>query len=645
MEYKFDRNDLRFQLDSQKEWVLSNGIGGYMGTSVVGSNERIHHGLLIASQNPPIERVLLLSKIEESLIIENDTISLVNQKYVGYDEETPYLHSFILEEIPTFYYDAESFAITKKLSPMYGYNTIAITYEIETRKYPVVFQLKPLFNYRSHSEVTTKNQLVFEKEQNGQHLRLKKGVNQSIYFYSSLGTYVENEEEYSNPFVFQKGMETGDSRTDIEFQPYTIQIPIQANRKIKIEIICSDQEIPKISASSIIEQYISRLQNIVHNAGFETELLKNLVIASDQFVVKRNSTQAKTVLAGLPWFTDWGRDTMIAFEGLLLVTKRFEEAKEVLKSFAKYEKNGLIPNMFPDEGSLPLYNTVDASLWYIHSIYQYYAYTKDLAFIQKNLISVMKSIIIHYQQGTDFNIGMDQDFLIHAGSGLDQVTWMDVRINGEVITPRHGKPVEINALWYNALMIMGFFVNDIDDFEYQLLANKVKISFLKKFWNKQNQCLFDVVDELDASIRPNQLFAISLPFSMITKPKARKILKVVEEELIDIYGVRTLAKSDSRFIPKYQGDIVSRDHAYHMGTSWGFLMGTYLESLHKAYPHSKREANKIIEKIKQIESHLFDGCINGYAEVFDGLDGFESKGCYTQAWSVAEYLRVASMFL
>jgi predicted glycogen debranching enzyme len=434
-------------------------------------------------------------------------------------------------------------------------------------------------------------------------------------------------------------------RTDIAYQPYTIQIPIFANKKIKIEVICSDQKIPNISATSIIEQYTSRLQTLVTQAGFKTELLNNLVVASDQFVVKRNSTDALTILAGLPWFTDWGRDTMIAFEGLLLVTKRFEEAKEVLLSFAKYEKNGLIPNMFPDEGSLPLYNTVDASLWYIHAIYQYYVYTKDITFVQTRLFPVMKSIMVHYQQGTDFNIGMDSDFLIHAGSGLDQVTWMDVRINGEVITPRHGKPVEINALWYNALMIMDFFVKDNADFEYLLLAKKVKKSFLRKFWNIQKHCLFDVVDELDDSIRPNQLFAISLPFSMITKTKARKILKVIEEELVDVYGIRSLSKRDPRFIPKYQGDIVSRDHAYHMGTAWGFLMGTYLESIHKAYPHSKKEINKMIEKIKQIESHLFDGCINGYAEVFDGIDGFESKGCYTQAWSVAEYLRVASKFL
>ncbi|MDD3122842.1 MAG: amylo-alpha-1,6-glucosidase [Candidatus Izemoplasmatales bacterium] len=644
MEYRFDRNDLRFQLDSEKEWVLSNGIGGYMGTSIVGSNERLHHGLLIASKTPPIDRNLLLSKIEESFLINDKSYSLVNQKYEGYEEETLYLSSFILEEVPTFYYEDNTFRLTKKLSPYYGHNTLAISYEIESSDFPLVFQIKPLFNYRNHSDVSTIDDLHFDEELNGQTLHLTKGLQRSIFFNCSKGKYLKNDGLYTNPFVYPIGIATGDSRTDVQYQPYTIQVMVPAKSKTKVEVICSDEEIPSISATEIINQYVTRLQTIVFNAGYETELLNNLVIASDQFIVKRNSTNAYTVLAGLPWFTDWGRDTMIAFEGLLLVTKRFEEAKEVLLSFAKYEKNGLIPNMFPDEGSLPLYNTVDASLWYIHAIYKYYEYTKDIKFIQNELYAVMKSIVYNYKIGTDFFIGMDSDCLIHAGSGLDQVTWMDVRINGEVITPRHGKPVEINALWYNALRIMDIVESFTDNpsNEYLILARKVKKSFLKKFWNTHTNCLYDVIDEDDSSIRPNQLFAISLPFSMISKTKAKTIISIVEKELVDIYGIRTLAKSDPRFISTYQGDIVSRDHAYHMGTSWGFLLGTYFDSVKKTYPHSKKQMQNIISKVSQIESHLFDGCINGYAEVFDGLNGIKSKGCYTQAWSVAEILRVVS---
>lgn len=638
MDYIIKRNELSADSAYKNEWVLPNGIGGYASSSILGSMERKHHALLIASKNPPIDRWVLLAKIDEIVYANQQRISLVNQQYLASEDRSSVLKEFHLQEVPSFAYIHDDFKLVKHISPKYGCNCVAITYEIETFAKEISLHITPLFNHREHGVVSTKEDLTFDTEFEGQILRLTHSSGNRIYFYVSEGEYRKNEIVYSNPFRYRIDESTGDDRTDIHYQPYTIEIAISAFSSHKIEIICSDSEIPQISAFQVIQDNRIRLQNLQKTIGSNDDYFNRLVLASDAFVAYRKSTDSQTVLAGFPWFTDWGRDTMIAFEGLFLSTKRYAEAKSVLLSFSRYEKDGLIPNMFPDEGGEPLYNTVDASLWYIHAIYLYYLYTQDWFTVMNFLFPVMKSIIHHYQVGTHFNIKMDSDFLIHAGSGLDQVTWMDVRINGEVITPRHGKPVEINALWYNALLIMDFFDDSSD--EYKLLSKKVYKNFNAKFWNKKTQCLYDVIDDYDSSIRPNQLFAISLPYSMLSIRRAKKIMKVVESELVDIYGIRTLAKSDIRFKPKYEGNIVERDHAYHMGTSWGFLMGPYLDSVMKTR-YSLRKVHDILE---QLEKHLHEGCINGYAEVFNGLNGIESKGCFTQAWSVAELIRIYAKY-
>jgi len=638
MEYIIERNELKDAMAYKNEWVLPNGIGGYCGSSILGSMERKHHALLIASKNPPVDRKVLLSKIDEVVIINDTEYALVNQLFINGEASNTVQKAFRLSEVPTFVYQNESFEVLKQIAPKYGCNCVAITYEIRTYQNPVLLQLTPLFNHRDHGSVSKESDLIFQSEFDGQILKLIHSEGDTISFYVSEGQYFKNDNQYTEPFRYRIDESTGDTRTDVHYQPYTLHMDIPAFTTRKIEVICSDSEIPQTSAFQIIKDYQNRLQNLVKKIGSEDPYFNRLVYASDAFVAYRKSTDAQTVLAGLPWFTDWGRDTMIAFEGLFLTTKRFNEAKSVLLSFAKYEKDGLIPNMFPDEGTKPLYNTVDASLWYLHAIYQYYCYTLDLLTVMNELFPTMKSIIKHYQNGTHFNIKMDSDDLIHAGSGLDQVTWMDVRINGEVITPRHGKPVEVNALWYNALMIMNYFDESTD--EYLILAKKVKKSFIAKFWNKTTKCLFDVIDEYDPSIRPNQLYAIALPYSMLNMRQARMIMKVMERELVDVYGIRSLAKSDNRFIAKYEGDIIKRDYAYHMGTSWGFLMGAYLESIMK----TRYCISSIHTKLTQIEHHLHEGCINGYAEVFNGLDGIESKGCYTQAWSVAELIRIYAKY-
>ena len=399
-----------------------------------------------------------------------------------------------------------------------------------------------------------------------------------IKFQYSCGVVIPNDEKITDGLCCAYDLDTGDSSLDHHYKPAKIKIELKANEVKLVGCVCTIDRIPKTDAFGIIIDYEARIDRLIRQSKLKDSLATDLVVSADTFICDRESTKLKTILAGLPWFTDWGRDTMIAFTGLTLVTRRFKEAKEILKSFALYEKNGLIPNMFPDDGAEPYYNTVDASLWYFYAIYKYVNYTNDYEFVEKELYLVLKNIIKAYSTSTLFSIGMDSDYLIHAGSNLDQVTWMDVRVNDIVVTPRHGKPCEINALWYNALMIMSIFAEKFgDDYNYYNdLANKVYKSFNEKFYCEETGCLYDTVDPYDKSIRPNQIWVLSLPFKLLPKEKAESVFRVCEKELYNKFGLRSLSPKDPRFKPKYEGKLFDRDMAYHMGTTWGFLIGGYL---------------------------------------------------------------------
>ena len=354
-----------------------------------------------------------------------------------------------------------------------------------------------------------------------------------------------------------------------------------------------------------------------------------------------------TVLAGLPWFTDWGRDTMIAFTGLTLCTKRFKEAEEILLTFARYIRHGIVPNMFPDDNMPPLYNTVDASLWYFYAVYQYLHYNPAAeaeAFVKEQIFPHLKEIISAYEKGTDFSIYMEDDGLIHAGSGLDQITWMDVRVGDWVATPRHGKPVEINALWYNALRIMESLCEKFDEdaSAYRTRAEQVKESFNAKFWDSANQCLFDVVDgdEPDDHIRPNQVYAVSLPFSLLPEEQEKAVVALVEKELFVGCGLRSLAPDHPDYHGIYCGALAKRDAAYHQGTAWGFLLGGFFSAYMKVNHHSSSAAENAVRMLEPVRKHLTDsGCIGSISEIFVGDTPHNPRGGYAQAWSVGEVLR------
>ncbi|MCK7488182.1 MAG: hypothetical protein MZU97_23900 [Bacillus subtilis] len=339
---------------------------------------------------------------------------------------------------------------------------------------------------------------------------------------------------------------TGDDRLDVHFKPADLRLELAANTTIVVDLICSLEPLDILPQDDPFELYRRRLDGIVRNANARDDFERLLIQSSDAFIAWRQSTKQTTVLAGLPWFADWGRDTMIAFPGLFLSTRRYQEAKEVLSSFLVYLKDGLIPNMFPDDGAKPLYNTVDASLWYLNACYLYWKATKDDGFVKETLLPAMQSIIEHYQKGTAFSIRMDSDGLISAGDGNDQITWMDVRINGYAVTPRHGKPVEINALWYNGLMAFSTITTAFggDSEAINQLAKQVKKAFHQRFWATTNAGLKDVVDADDESVRPNQLVAIALPFSMLSRPQMKRVVALAKADLLDVYGIRTLSYRD-----------------------------------------------------------------------------------------------------
>ncbi|WP_243088620.1 amylo-alpha-1,6-glucosidase [Roseburia sp. AF15-21] len=638
----------------QKEWVLPNGIGGYAGSSVTGAHARKHHGYLIASLHPPVERFVILSKINECLIRSSEKIDFTVEQYLADDGSTAYrkgieyLNSFTYDGLVHFTTKAPEFTMTKTLAFEHGKNTISISYDIQNDGESATLVLTPLFNYRVHHEASTIDTLKFDTTYEQPEIRLVPQQNKdvTIRLFTDDGTVVPCEEKYTTGMQLQKELDVESDALDDNYTPYQIEFPLDAGCRKKISIVCTIEDVYEKDAFATAAAEMARFDALEKKAGYHDELAETLTIAADHFLAYRQSTGLMTVLAGLPWFTDWGRDTMIALTGLTLSTRRYQDARDILTTFARYVHHGMVPNMFPDEGTAPLYNTADASMWYFYAVGKYLDYTgtpEDYAFVQETIYPKLKEIIAAYEHGTDFSIYMEEDGLIHAGSGLDQVTWMDVRVGDWVATPRHGKPVEINALWYHALCLMEEWATRFgeDGSHYAALAAHAKESFAKEFWNEKDGCLYDVVDGLegDATLRPNQIYAVSLPHRMLDADKEKKIVDKVYEKLYAKTGLRSLSPDDKEYHPTYEGCLDKRDHAYHQGTSWGFLLGGFLTAYVHVYGTSKEVITQVDAMLDATREQFYHGCIGSIAEIFDGDEPHTSRGCYAQAWSVGEILR------
>ncbi|UZQ84403.1 amylo-alpha-1,6-glucosidase [Thermoclostridium stercorarium] len=627
----------------KKEWLITNSIGGFACGTIIGMNARRYHGLLIASLNPPTERFLVMSSVSECVLVNGE-------KHLLHTFKTPdffahgeyYLEAFRYDFIPEFYYRIESMRIEKRICLRNRKNQVAVVYRIIN---PVTcrIQLAPLINFRDYHGLSVSGSLNFSTEIRDREIIITPGnTDRKIFVACSDGKAVESNCFFYNmdyPYEHERGFDG----TEDHYMPGYFDIPVSEGEEKTITLICSfDEPVDITDGEFIIAEEIKRQKALL--PGFDgDEFLRRLVLAADKFIVERNSTNSKTVIAGYPWFTDWGRDTMISLTGLTLVTKRYGDARDILYTFAKYEKDGLIPNLFPDEKNEPAYNTVDAALWFFEAVYKYLRYTGDMKFVKEELLTVLKRIFKAYREGTVFNIKMDDDFLIYAGNEHTQLTWMDAKVDDWVVTPRHGKAVEINALWYNAAMVMSYIFEQIgeNNADYSALAEEIRKSFIKLFWNANKGCLYDVVNEKgkDDKIRPNQILAVSLSFPVLDGELAKSVVDTVYRKLYTAYGLRSLSSDDPEYKGIYIGDRYQRDGAYHQGTVWVWPLGQFITAYARVYRNDKSLSEKLKAFFIPFHDHLRDACIGNISEIFDGNEPLIARGCFAQAWSVAEILR------
>ncbi|MCI7098512.1 MAG: amylo-alpha-1,6-glucosidase [Lachnospiraceae bacterium] len=663
-------------------FLMTNGLGGFSSLTMIGSASRNDHALLMACTQAPNHRWNMLHRLGEQVEMGGRTFRISSQKFADGHREEGYrfLDCFTYEDTPVWKFQVEGVEIRKEMAMKQGANAIGIRYEICNRgKSRCRLILTPFFQFSPKGmEPDEKQKFTAEWISDfagGWDRNRGRIVSGGLtLFFRTNGKVFEIPEKTENYYYGydacdgrrEQGHATANHEIFCSTAPFTSDV---------LEIVYEMEE-SEDTVVDMITGLKTHRNRLSERAGFQSDAAAMLSRSANQFIAKRESTGGDTILAGFPFFEDWGRDTMIALPGLCLSTKQYESAGKILRTFAANERNGLMPNLFPEGGQEPMYNTVDAALLFINCVYLYYVSTKDRAFIME-MYPVMEHIIDNYIKGTDFDIHMDEDGLILAGEGLSQVTWMDVRVGEILPTPRHGKPVEINAYWYNALRIMEMFESFIpaageedsgrkDNIQkdnrrkdkvlknndrkgtapkktdYGKLAEKVRISFEKEFWMEDRGCLKDVISGTyaDTQIRCNQIWAVSMPFTMLDREKERHIVDTVYEKLYTPYGLRTLDMDDPEFHAHYGGSMYERDMAYHQGTIWMFPLGGYYLAWLKVHDYSEEAKCMVKEALDVMESAMREGCIGQLPEIYDGKNPSSSRGCFAQAWSVGEMLRV-----
>ena len=624
-------------------YLLTNGLGGFSSLTMIGAVARNDHSVFMACTKAPNHRVNVIHRIKEELDIRETKYVLSTQEFADGTKEEGYryLTEFSFEILPSWRYLTSGVEIEKEIVMAQGSNQIAVNYHMKNRgQEEAVLCVTPFFQFEPKGEDLKEDKIFSRQDQ-----KITDGK-YNLFFETNGETeeFPEKKETYFYRYDECDGRRENGTASAV----YQIKKRVKPGEETDLTVIYSlesriDMDAKKLF-DKIKEEQIHHHEKLIKTSGLKNKLAQTLVCGADKFLSKRESTDGLTILAGFPFFEDWGRDTMIALPGICISTGRFESAKSILRTFACYEKDGLMPNLFPEGENEPLYNTVDAALLFINCVWLYYEKTQDIKFVEE-MYPVMQRIISGYERGTNFNIHMEEDGLISAGAGLDQVTWMDVRVGEILPTPRHGKPVEINAYWYNALCIMQKFseiLKRTEAQEYRKLACKVKESFVREFWMEENQCLKDVISgtKADMQIRCNQIWAVSMPFTMLDEEKERQIVDMVFEKLYTPYGLRTLEPKDEEFHACYGGEMIKRDLAYHQGTVWTFPMGGYYLAYLKVNKNSKEAKKTVAKQMEVLESAMREGCIGQLPEIYDGEIPVSSKGCFAQAWSVGEILRV-----
>lgn len=622
----------------EANYLLTNGLGGYSSLTLASSATRNDHCLFMACLKAPNHRYQLVKKVDECLHIDSNIFHLSSQEYVNPYQNFDCMYTFeqfSQEYLPVFHFRVNGVEIIKTIVMVHGKNTLGVQYKIiNPLKQKVKLSILPKYVFANKDEsfkdisltltnnCITNNSVSLNYRHNGKEEIINSTIEHDLFF----------------------RYDARDDRHGVGKQVLLHEVFLETEKENDtLSIIYSLEEI-KESIEYLIQQEIDRQKAFIASAEVKSTLGKQLVRASEQFVVKRESTDTKTIIAGYPFFGDWGRDTMIAMLGCTISTNQLEDARSILRTFIKYEKKGILPNLFPEHGVEPKYNTIDASLLFVVSVYEYYCTSQDLQFVKEEAYQCMQNIYTYYRNGTDYQIKMLDNGLISGGGHLDQLTWMDVRFDDILPTPRHGCAVEINALWYNTLCIVDYFnqLLEVHQKEVKELIPLVKQSFNDQFYDESLGYLCDYIDGevKNNQMRPNQAYAVGLPFSILDDERSKKVLLRLYKDLYTPLGMRTLDIKDSEFKAVHTGSMFDRDMAYHQGTVWPFMAGQYFIGMLKYFHENTMMMEIIKRQLDAFTNALYEGCIGQLAEIYDGLIPSQSRGCFAQAWSVSEMLRV-----
>ena len=651
----------------RREWLVTNGLGGYSAGTVAGVVTRRYHGLLIASLPAPLGRVVMFNHLLERVRLSDRQVLWLGDEdeVAGPNVVDRYDHlvEFRLEfGLPVWRFQLPGVAIEKRILMPRGQNTVHVTYRVVDGHAPVRLSLRPSIQFRPYEdpvdralvETYTFTACEGRYEISGGDeippLRLRLFAERGALTLDEKGAgEVPYDMERSRGYASIGSMwSPGYFRADL--QP-GVDVTLVASTEPWDTI----QALTPADAARAEHERRMRLLAIAGSAS-DDPVSAELVLAADQFIItpagraeeaaraRAMGEEVRTVIAGYHWFTDWGRDTMISLEGLTLTTRRYSEAAYILKTFAHYVRYGLIPNMFPDGARDGLYHTADATLWFFHAVERYVRLTGDTETLRQ-LVPPLADVIRHHLNGTRFGIGVDPaDGLLRQGREGVQLTWMDAKVDDWVVTPRRGKAVEINALWYNALRLLGGWMKACgqapDGLDLEAHAARAYASFNERFWCEEEGHLYDVVDAEgggnDSACRPNQVFAIALDHPVLDRARWEPVLRVVRDRLLTPVGLRSLAPGHPEYKPEYYGDLRSRDAAYHQGTVWAWLIGPFVDAWLKVYPHDRAGARRLLDGFEQ---HLNEACVGSISEIFDAEPPYTPRGCVAQAWSVAEALR------
>ncbi len=628
----------------QREWLETNGLGGFASSTVTGTNTRRYHGLLTAATKPPVGRAVLLSRFEETLVLADRRIELGTNCYPGTLHPRGYEHlvGFRLDPYPVFEFEVDGLEFEKRVFLVHGENTVVVQYAF-SRAVNCRLELRPLLAYRDYHHLARANNWLhpdYFATPDSVILKPYEGM-PALYLSHGARAEVTRTAEWYYRFTYERERERGLDLEEDLFNPCVLSFDVSGADTVSV--VASTEPRPAANAETMREAEERRRSWVASRIPDADPFVRRLVTAADAFIVERG--EGKTIIAGYPWFSDWGRDTMIALPGLTLSTGRMEDARSILREFAKHMNRGMLPNRFPDAGEQPEYNTVDATLWMFEATRQFLATTDDRDWVLRELYPALKSAIEWHIAGTRYGIRAGDDGLLRSGEPGSQLTWMDAKIGDSVVTPRHGKAVEIQALWYNALRVTQALAAAANDHATERttrdLADLARRNFLGQFWNAEADCLYDVVDgdRRDASIRPNQIFAVSLGHTMLTPDQEALVVAAVERNLLTPMGLRSLAPSDPAYRPHYEGGVVSRDSAYHQGTVWPWLIGPFVVAYLKVNRNSEAARERARTWLEGFDTAILDYGLGFIGEVADGEWPHRPGGCIAQAWSIAEILR------